>query len=199
MLRPSLLEFYVLSKTCFAIDGSPHKMRSDPLNWNSSKIFCLNLENHFQIFPKLMSSPTHLPEAIDRIVQRFQRLSDPKQRYEQLILYGKKLEAFPEALKTPDNKVQGCVSQVYVVAKLDANERVVFSGDSDALISKGFVGLLSVCMGGLTQKEIELLTPDFIKDTGLVASLTPSRANGFYNVFKKMQQQAMEIELPSVR
>ncbi len=97
-----------------------------------------------------MSSPTHLPEAIDRIVQRFQRLSDPKQRYEQLILYGKKLEAFPEALKTPDNKVQGCVSQVYVVAKLDANERVVFSGDSDALISKGFVGLLSVCMGGLT-------------------------------------------------
>ncbi len=46
-----------------------------------------------------MSSPTHLPEAIDRIVQRFQRLSDPKQRYEQLILYGKKLEAFPEALK----------------------------------------------------------------------------------------------------
>ncbi|MCA6573190.1 MAG: SufE family protein [Pseudanabaena sp.] len=146
-----------------------------------------------------MSSPTHLPEAIDRIVQRFQRLSDPKQRYEQLILYGKKLEAFPEALKTPENKVQGCVSQVYVVAKLDANERVVFTGDSDALISKGFVGLLSVCMGGLTQKEIELLTPDFIKDTGLVASLTPSRANGFYNVFKKMQQQAIEIELPSVR
>ncbi len=95
--------------------------------------------------------------------------------------------------------MQGCVSQVYVVAKLDANERVVFTGDSDALISKGFVGLLSVCMGGLTQKEIELLTPDFIKDTGLVASLTPSRANGFYNVFKKMQQQAIEIELPSVR
>ncbi|TYQ28845.1 SufE family protein [Pseudanabaena sp. UWO310] len=146
-----------------------------------------------------MSSPTHLPEAIDRIVQRFHRLSDPKQRYEQLILYGKKLEAFPETLKTPENKVQGCVSQVYVVAKLDANERVLFAGDSDALISKGFVGLLSVCMGGLTQKEIELLTPDFIKDTGLVASLTPSRANGFYNVFKKMQQQAIAIELPSLR
>lgn len=146
-----------------------------------------------------MSSPTHLPEAIDHIVQRFHRLSDPKQRYEQLILYGKKLEAFPETLKTPENKVQGCVSQVYVVAKLDANERVVFAGDSDALISKGFVGLLSVCMGGLTQKEIELLTPDFIKDTGLVASLTPSRANGFYNVFKKMQQQAIAIELPSLR
>ncbi|MFM7793116.1 MAG: SufE family protein [Pseudanabaena sp.] len=146
-----------------------------------------------------MSSPTHLPEAIDRIVQRFKRLADPKQRYEQLILYGKKLEDFPESLKIPKNKVQGCVSQVYVVAKLDVNERVVFTGDSDALISKGFVGLLSVCMGGLTQKEIELLTPDFIKDTGLVASLTPSRANGFYNVFKKMQQQAIEIELPSVR
>ncbi|MEA5479623.1 SufE family protein [Pseudanabaena galeata UHCC 0370] len=146
-----------------------------------------------------MPSPTHLPEAIDRIVQRFQRLTDPKQRYEQLILYGKKLAELPDSLKIPENKVQGCVSQVFVVAELDENERVVFAGDSDALISKGFVGLLAVCMGGLTQKEIEILTPDFIKDTGLVASLTPSRANGFYNVFKKMQQQAIEIELPSVR
>ena len=144
-------------------------------------------------------SPPHLTEAIDRIVKRFQRLTDPKQRYEQLILYGKKLETFPESLKIPDNKVQGCVSQVYVVAELDKNERVTFTGDSDALISKGFVGLLTICMGGLTQKEIELLSPDFIKDTGLVASLTPSRANGFYNVFKKMQQQAISIELPSVQ
>ena len=144
-------------------------------------------------------SPPHLPEAIDRIVKRFQRLTDPKQSYEKLILYGKKLETFPESLKIPDNKVQGCVSQVYVVAELDKNERVTFTGDSDALISKGFVGLLTICMGGLTQKEIELLSPDFIKDTGLVASLTPSRANGFYNVFKKMQQQAISIELPSVQ
>lgn len=145
-----------------------------------------------------MSIPTHVPESVDRIVQRFQRLSDPKQRYEQLILYGKKLSEFPESLKTPKNKVQGCVSQVFVVAELDDKEHVVFSGDSDALISKGFLGLLSICMSGLTQKEIELLSPDFIKDTGLVASLTPSRANGFYNVFKKMQQQAISIELPSV-
>jgi cysteine desulfuration protein SufE len=141
----------------------------------------------------------NLPEAIDRIVKRFQRLADPKQRYEQLILYGKKLEAFPENLKTPENKVQGCVSQVYVVAALDDQEKIVFTGDSDALISKGFLGLLAVCMSGLTQKQIETLTPDFIKDTGLVASLTPSRANGFYNVFKKMQQQAIAIELPSLR
>lgn len=144
-------------------------------------------------------STSNLPEAIDIIVKRFQRLTDPKQRYEQLILYGKKLAAFPDALKTPENKVQGCVSQVFVVAKLDENEHVVFTGDSDALISKGFLGLLAICMNGLTQKEIELLTPDFIKDTGLVASLTPSRANGFYNVFKKMQQQAIAIELPSVQ
>ena len=145
-----------------------------------------------------MPSTTNSPEALDRIVQRFKRLTDPKQKYEQLILYGKKLAEFPDSLKIPENKVQGCVSQVFIVAKLDENERVVFAGDSDALISKGFLGLLSLCMSGLTQKEIELLTPDFIKDTGLVASLTPSRANGFYNVFKKMQQQAIAIELPSV-
>ncbi|MFN7715119.1 MAG: SufE family protein [Pseudanabaenaceae cyanobacterium] len=144
-------------------------------------------------------STSAIPESIDRIVKRFQRLADPKQRYEQLILYGKKLESFPESAKTPANKVPGCVSQVYVTAILDETERVQFQGDSDALISKGFVGMLAEGMNGLTQKEIELLTPEFIKETGLAASLTPSRANGFYNVFKKMQEQAAQLDLPSVR
>ncbi|MEE3717291.1 SufE family protein [Tumidithrix elongata RA019] len=146
----------------------------------------------------MQSTSASLPDSLDRIVKRFQRLADPKQRYEQLILYGKKLEAFPEKDKTPENKVPGCVSQVYVTASWDENQRVVFQGDSDALISKGFVGLLTIGMNGLTQKEIELLSPDFIKDTGLAVSLTPSRANGFYNVFKTMQAKAAGLDLPDL-
>lgn len=134
-----------------------------------------------------------IPASVSKIVQRFQRLSDPKQRYEQLILYGQKLPPFPESAKIPENKVSGCVSQVYVTASLDPEGRVYFQGDSDALISKGFVGLLASAMNGLTVREIEELDPSFISETGLSASLTPSRANGFHNVFRTMQAKAISL------
>jgi cysteine desulfuration protein SufE len=131
-----------------------------------------------------------MPPSVEKIIQRFRRLRDPKQRYEQLILYGQKLPPFPEADKIPANKVQGCVSQVYVTARLDEQGKVQFAGDSDALISKGFVGLLVAALNGLSPEEVAQISPDFIQETGLVASLTPSRANGFLNVFKTMQQKA---------
>ncbi len=131
-----------------------------------------------------------MPPSVEKILQRFRRLSDPKQRYEQLILYGQKLPPFPAADKIPANKVSGCVSQVYVTARLDEQGKVIFAGDSDALISKGFVGLLVTALNGLSPEEVAQIPADFIQETGLVASLTPSRANGFINVLKTMKQKA---------
>ncbi|MBD2327345.1 SufE family protein [Alkalinema sp. FACHB-956] len=141
-----------------------------------------------------MSTPTTpLPETLAKIVQRFQRVADPKRKYEQLIFYAKKVPPFPEADKTPENKVQGCVSQVYVTASL-VEGAVQFAGDSDAQLVKGLVGLLLEGLNGLSPQEIANLTPDFIQDTGLDVSLTPSRANGFYNMFKLMQQKAIALQ-----
>lgn len=135
-----------------------------------------------------------LPPALAKIVQRFQRASDPKRRYEQLIWYGQKLQDFPETGKVPENKVPGCVSQVYITAALD-DGKVVYQGDSDSQLTKGLVGLLVEGLNGLTPTEIVQLTPDFIQETGLNVSLTPSRANGFYNIFKTMQKKALECKL----
>ncbi|WP_008313447.1 SufE family protein [Leptolyngbya sp. PCC 6406] len=134
------------------------------------------------------SSPTR-PASIDKLVQRFQRVSDPKRRYEQLLWFAKKLAPFPEAEKTPENKVAGCVSQVYIIAHLE-NGQIHFQGDSDAQITKGLVALLITAVNGLTPEEVINLSPDFIQETQLDVSLTPSRANGFYNIFKTMQQKA---------
>ncbi|MGI0491542.1 SufE family protein [Alkalinema pantanalense CENA528] len=134
-----------------------------------------------------------LPETLAKIVQRFQRVTDPKRKYEQLIFYAKKVPPFPEADKTTDNKVQGCVSQVYVTASL-VDGKVQFAGDSDAQLVKGLVGLLLEGLNGLSPQEIASLTPDFIQDTGLDVSLTPSRANGFYNIFKLMQHKAIGLQ-----
>lgn len=142
----------------------------------------------------MSSTIDSLPPALAKIVQRFQRAAEPKRRYEQLIWYAQKLPAFPESNKVPENKVPGCVSQVYVTAALD-DGKVAFQGDSDSQLTKGLVGLLMEGLNGLTPTEIVKLTPDFIQETGLNVSLTPSRANGFYNIFKTMQKKALECKL----
>ena len=140
----------------------------------------------------MSASSAARPASIDKLVKRFQRVSDPKRRYEQLLWFAKKLEPFPEAEKTPENKVSGCVSQVYVIAHLEDNG-VVFQGESDAQITKGLVALLISALNGLTPEAVVNLSPGFIKDTQLDVSLTPSRANGFYNIFKTMQQKALAL------
>ena len=152
------------------------------------KTFTMPQKLHLQ-----MSVNSARPPALDKIVKRFQRIQDPRRRYEQLLWYAKRLEGFPEDSKTPENKVKGCVSQVYIIASADPEGNVSFQGDSDAQITKGLVALLIEGLKGLPPQEIVQLEPDFIKDTQLDVSLTPSRANGFYNIFKMMQQKALTL------
>ena len=141
-----------------------------------------------------MSSSATLPPNLDRIVQRFKRRSNPKQRYEQLLWYAKKLEEMPQEGKTPENKVPGCVSQVYITADLK-DGKVWYQGDSDARLVKGLVALLIEGLNGLTPQEVLQVTPDWIDETGLKVSLTPSRANGFYNIFQTMKKKALGFQL----
>ncbi|OKH19024.1 SufE family protein [[Limnothrix rosea] IAM M-220] len=130
-----------------------------------------------------------LPANLAKIVSRFKRKTDPKQKYQQLLWYANKLEPMPEADKNPNNKVHGCVSQVFITADY-ANDKVTYHGDSDAQLVKGLVGLLINGLNGLSPAEIIAVKPDFIEETGLSVSLTPSRANGFLNILKMMQKKA---------
>ncbi len=142
----------------------------------------------------MSSSPLLLPPALSSIVERLQQASDPKRKYEYILWLAKKLPELPAADKVPENKVPGCASQVYITATLvDGN--VVFAGDSDALITKGLVALLIKGLDGLPPQEIQTVTPDFIRSTGLDVSLTPSRANGFYNIFQLMQKKVVLCQL----
>ena len=130
-----------------------------------------------------------LPANLEKIVSRFKRKADPKQKYQQLLWYANKLEPMAEADKSPNNKVHGCVSQVFITADY-VDGKVMYHGDSDAQLVKGLVGLLINGLNGLSPEEIVAVQPSFIEETGLNVSLTPSRANGFLNILKMMQKKA---------
>ncbi|MEY2858635.1 MAG: hypothetical protein RLZZ74_2948 [Cyanobacteriota bacterium] len=142
----------------------------------------------------MSSSEIVLPPQLAKIVDRFQRRTDPKQKYKQLLWYAQKLPAMPEVAKTEGNKVKGCVSQVYITATLE-DGKVQYQGDSDAQLVKGLVAFLIEGLNDLPPAKIAQIEPSFIEDTGLKVSLTPSRANGFFNIFQMMKQQAFNLDL----
>ena len=142
----------------------------------------------------MSSESNSLPPKLAKIVDRFQRRSNPKQKYEQLLWYAKKLPEMPELAKTEENKVKGCVSQVYITASLK-DGKVCYQGDSDAQLVKGLVAFLIEGLNNLPPEEIVKVEPNFIEDTGLKVSLTPSRANGFFNIFQMMKQKALGFVL----
>ena len=131
-------------------------------------------------------------QKLDQIVDRLQGTADPKRRYEYVLWLAKKLEPLPEDFRNDVFKVKGCVSQVYVVGQL-VDGKLHWQGDSDAAITKGLLALLIEGTEGLDPNAMASIDPAFLSETGLQASLTPSRANGFLNIFKMMQAQASAL------
>ena len=131
-------------------------------------------------------------EKLDQIVERLKGTADPKRRYEYVLWLAKKLQPLPDEFRNDAFKVKGCVSQVYVVGQL-VEGKLHWQGDSDAAITKGLLALLIEGMEGLEPAAAAAIDPAFLSETGLQASLTPSRANGFLNILKQMQGQAQAL------
>eukprot|EP00667_Euglena_gracilis_P021285 EG_transcript_23255 len=149
----------------------------------------------------LQPSPVHaepteapglvLPEQISTVVQTFRSVPDPKLKYQQLLFLAKGLPALPAADHVPENKVLGCTSQVWVTAHYK-DGKMLFAADSDSELTKGLAALLIKCLSGLTPQEVLLLDPAFLGQFGMQGSVTPSRINGFLNMFKTMQRKTLE-------
>ncbi|CAH8317949.1 unnamed protein product [Eruca vesicaria subsp. sativa] len=136
-----------------------------------------------------------LPPNLQDIVKLFQSVQEPKAKYEQLLFYGKNLKPLESKFKTRENKVEGCVSQVWVRAFFDEERNVVYEADSDSVLTKGLAALLVKGLSGRPVREILRVTPDFAVLLGLQQSLTPSRNNGFLNMLKLMQKKALNLEV----
>ncbi len=128
-----------------------------------------------------------------KIIQMFQSLNDWEDRYKKLIELGRALPDLAEDKKIEDLKVKGCQSQVWIHAALE-NGRVIFQGDSDALLVRGIVALLIDVYSGAIPAEILAAQPDFIREIGLESKLSPSRANGLFSMIKQMKYYAMAYQ-----
>lgn len=138
-----------------------------------------------------------LPTKLREIVQLFQGVAEQRARYQQLLYYGQKLKPLAKEFCTPENKVQGCVSQVWVVCKLADDGRMYFETDSDSALTKGLAALLVEGLSGATPVEILKVSPTFMEKLGLQQSLTPSRSNGFLNMLRLMQKKTLEAYMGS--
>ena len=129
---------------------------------------------------------------LTKLVEKLRKSEDPKRKYEYILLLGKKLKKADNKILVEENKVKGCVSEVFVKAKI-IDGRLYWEGYSDALITKGLLAFLIGGLNELTPNEVIKIDRKFIEDTGLKSSLTPSRSNGFLNILLKMQSQANEF------
>lgn len=136
--------------------------------------------------------------AYEKLAEDFEFLDDWEDKYRYVIEIGRELEDMPETDKTDENKVQGCVSQVwltYEVDKSDPEDPVIrFKGDSDAHIVRGLVAIMLSAYSGKRASEIIRLDENGIfARLGLIENLTPQRANGLRAMVKRIKQEATKV------
>jgi cysteine desulfuration protein SufE len=135
-----------------------------------------------------------IQERQAKVIADFSAVSAWEDRYKKIIEIGKQMPDMPENLKTEDNKVKGCQSQVWLSASLNDQGQMVFQGDSDALIVKGLVGLLLKIYSESTPAEVLATPPEFLKALGFEGNLSPSRANGLHSMLKQIKHYATAFD-----
>lgn len=127
------------------------------------------------------------------IIDEFSMFDDWMQRYEYMIELGKSLPLIDEKYKIEENLIKGCQSQVWVHAEL-VNDKVVFTADSDAIITKGIIAILIRSFSGQHPKEIMEADTNFVDEIGLKEHLSPTRANGLVSMIKQLKMYAIAYQ-----
>jgi cysteine desulfuration protein SufE len=131
--------------------------------------------------------------TIDTIRDDFSLLDDWEDRYRYIIELGEELPPYPDAARDPAHKVQGCVSQVWLITRQkDGNPDPVieFQGDSDAHIVRGLVAIMLALFSGKRASEILRIDAEgTMREFGLDEHLTPQRANGLRAMIKRIKRE----------
>lgn len=140
-----------------------------------------------------------MTETFDANLRRIKQIFSPldaEGKYRALIDLGRKLDSYPDSLKTPDRIVKGCQSTLYLSARFE-DGKLHFSASCDALISAGLAALLLLAYSGETPESILKSPPAFLAELGIADSLSPNRSNGLYQIHLRMKQDALKHLLSS--
>jgi cysteine desulfuration protein SufE len=131
------------------------------------------------------------PSSLDEIIEEFRDCFDSMERYELLFEYAKKHPSpLPEEEWDEENQVLGCQSRAHVKCSLDKNGNFLLRAGADAQIVQGLMAITAIGINGLSPIDVTKVSPEYVKEMGLESSLTPSRANGFLNMFKRVLLEA---------
>ena len=132
-----------------------------------------------------------IQEKQEEIVSEFEVFDDWMEKYEYLIDLGKDLPLIQKELKTDERLIEGCQSRVWLNANCE-NGKMQFSADSEAIITKGIIGLLIRVLNDEKPETVIKTDLKFISDIGLQEHLSPTRANGLNGMIKKMKIEALK-------
>jgi cysteine desulfuration protein SufE len=133
-----------------------------------------------------------IPEAEHQLIEDFSYFSDWMDKYNYIIELGKELPLIDTQYKTPQYLISGCQSQVWLHADF-VEGKIVFTADSDAIITKGIVNLLIKVLSNRTPQEILDAKLDFIDAIGLRSHLSPTRSNGLNSMLTQMKMYATAL------
>ena len=129
----------------------------------------------------------------DELIDEFSMFDDWMERYEYMIELGKSLPLIDTRYKTDENIIKGCQSKVWLHSEFK-NDKVIFSADSDAIITKGIVAILVRVFSNQSPQEILSANTDFIDTIGLKEHLSPTRANGLVSMIKQIKMYALAYQ-----
>ena len=131
-----------------------------------------------------------IKEIQEEIIDEFSMFDDWMERYEYIIELGKSLPIIDETYKLEENLIKGCQSKVWLYSELE-NDKVKFTADSDAILTKGIVALLLRVFSEQKPADILAAETDFIDEIGLKEHLSPTRANGLVSMIKQIKMYAI--------
>lgn len=134
-----------------------------------------------------------IQEIQAEIVDEFSMFDDWMQRYEYMIDLGKSLPLIDESLKKEENIIKGCQSRVWVHGEMQ-DDKLVFTADSDAIITKGIIAILIRAFSNQQPAAIINANTDFIDEIGLKEHLSPTRANGLVSMIKQLKLYAIAYQ-----
>ena len=131
-----------------------------------------------------------IKEIQEEIVDEFAMFEDWEDRFQYIIDLGKDLPLIEEKYKVEENTIKGCQSKVWLHAEI-IDDKVVFTADSDAIITKGIIAILIRAFSNQSASAILDADTEFIDEIGLKEQLSPTRANGLVSMIKNIKMYAL--------